>query len=431
VNTSAPGANGSRTPLSGSAVVALCMFVVVMEGYNLITFGITVPLLLDDTALGLDPATAGLIGGVVYAGGLIGILVSGPLADRWGRHRLMSVAVGVFAVGAVLVALAPNAMVIGLARVLTGIGIGAAFTSAMTLARNHATVNRASLVITLTTAGVPIGGVLASLFGIFLMPHWGWRSNYWAGAVLTLVILAVSLACHIREPEEVRNTTLTPSRRLTSLFAPSTRVVVIFVALASVVNLVTWLGLNAWLAEAMRSSGFSLTQALTLTFVLTGAAVIGSWFTATAGDRVGPAKVAVVCAALTLAGLLGLLTDPASLVLAIIFVGLMGIGGHSTQNLISAAATNQVAPPLRGTVIAITNAMAYVGSFLGPVVGGRAFAAGGAPSLWALYAGCAAVCLAMTVGIVAGGRRTAGDGGHRGSGAGSLGPDDARIPDPA
>lgn len=399
------GTTGVRQPLSSKAVILLCMVVVVMEGYNLITFGVTVPLLLDDPGLAIDPATTGLIGGVVYAGGLTGILISGPLADRWGRHRLMSVAVGVFALGSVLVAVAPNAAVIGFARVVTGIGIGAAFTSAMTLARNHATMNRASLVITLTTAGVPIGGVLASLFGIFLMPHWGWRSNYWAGAVLTLIILAVSLVGQIREPDEVQNSTLAPYRRLTALFRPATRVLVLFVALASVTNLVTWLGLNAWLAEAMRSSGFSLTQALTLTFVLTGAAVIGSWFTATAGDRVGPARIAVVCATLTLVGLLGLMTGPTAMVAATVFVALLGIGGHSTQNLISAAATNHVAAPLRGTVIAITNAMAYVGSFLGPVVGGAVFGGGGASRLFSVYAVFAAVCLATCVGIVVGGRR--------------------------
>src|SRR2546427_8959869 len=63
-----------RPLLSDTAVIALCMVVTLMEGYNLIVFGSVVPLLLQDQSLQINQATAGLVGGIAYAGALIGVL---------------------------------------------------------------------------------------------------------------------------------------------------------------------------------------------------------------------------------------------------------------------------------------------------------------------------------------------------------------------
>ncbi|WP_051423449.1 MFS transporter [Arthrobacter sp. MA-N2] len=388
-----------RPLLSNNAVIALCMVVTLMEGYNLIVFGSVVPLLLQDQSLKIDEATAGLVGGIVYAGALIGVLGGTALAERIGRPRVMALAAAIFALGSAFAAIAPTPEFLGAARMLTGVGVGAALTTAMTLARNHAPEGRGSLVITIAMAGVPMGGTIAALVGIFLMPLWGWRSMFWLGTTMTAVILAILLSCRITEPTEVRDTGLTPVQKFLGLFKGRGYIFVGLVALAAITNMTTWLGLNVWLAESMRSMGFSLTEALIFAFALTGAAVIGSWFTANAADKHGSAKVGIVCAALTLAGLLGLLLGPASLIFSLACVALMGIGGHSAQNLINATATGAVAPHSRGTILGLTNTMAFIGSFMGPFFGGLAFTADGAPGLFALYAGSAMLCLLISVGL--------------------------------
>ncbi|MFE4542332.1 MFS transporter [Arthrobacter sp. NPDC056727] len=402
VQTTQAGQPRSARPfLSDKAVIAICMLVTVMEGYNLIVFGSVVPLLLTDPSLHIDEQATGLVGGIVYAGALIGVLSGTALADRYGRHRIMALAAAVFALGSALAALAPTPEFLGVARLITGIGVGGAVTTAMTLARNHAPKQRGSLVITITMAGVPLGGTLAALFGIFLMPLLGWRSMFWLGAGLTLIILAVLMSCRISEPAEVRDTVLSPGQKFAALFRGRGWVLVLFVALAAVTNMVTWLGLNVWLAESMKTLGFSLTEALIFAFTLTGAAVIGSWFTATAADKVGPAIIGVICAVLTLAGLLGILLGPVSMGFALVCVALMGIGGHSTQNLINATASSAVAPHSRGTILGLTNSMAFIGSFLGPVLGGTAFASGGPAGIFTLYAATAVLCLLLCAGLYA------------------------------
>ncbi|MCG2622972.1 MFS transporter [Arthrobacter sp. I2-34] len=394
-----PNRRGPRPYLSNNAVIAICLTVTLMEGYNLIVFGSVVPLLLEDPSLRIDERTAGLVGGIVYAGALTGVIGGTMLADRIGRPRVMAVAAAIFGFGSALAALAATPGFLGGARFVTGIGVGAALTTAMTLARNHAPQGRGSLVITIAMAGVPLGGTVAALSGIFLMPLWGWRAMFWLGTAMTLVILSVLLSSRISEPAEVHDTTLTPLQKFAGLFRGRVAVFVGLVALAAITNMATWLGLNVWLAEAMKSRGFSLTQALLFAFSLTGAAVLGSWFTAIAADKAGSAKVTIVCAALTLAGLGGLLWGPPSLGFALICVALMGIGGHSAQNLINATATGAVEPHSRGTILGITNTMAFIGSFAGPFVGGLAFAAQGAGGLFALYALAAILCLGICTGL--------------------------------
>lgn len=235
------------------------MLVTVMEGYNLIVFGSVVPLLLADRSLRIDEQTTGLVGGVVYAGALIGVLGGTALARPvWPppghgpcrgslRRRLGPGCAG------------PDPGIPQHGKAHTGIGVGGAVTTAMTLERNHAPRQRGSLAITITItmAGVPLGGSLAAVFGIFLMPLWGWRSMFWLGAGLTLVILALLLSFRVNEPAEVRQTTLTPTQKLTGLFRGRGWVLVLFVALAAVTNMLIWLGLNVWLAESMNALGFT------------------------------------------------------------------------------------------------------------------------------------------------------------------------------
>ena len=98
--------------------------------------------------------------------------------------------------------------------------------------------------------------------------------------------------------------------------------------------MVAWQGLNVWAAQSIIDLGYTLNTALVVTFTLTGAAVIGSFASAWAADRRGASVVAVATSACTLVGLLGMVYLPTSLTGTMICVALMGIGGHSTMNLV-------------------------------------------------------------------------------------------------
>src|SRR5262245_10615192 len=80
------------------------------------------PLLTQDLDLGT--LASEIITSWVTLGALFGALVAGGLADRVGR-RMTAVAAGIlFAVGALMEAVAPGAEVLTAGRVVTGLGVG-------------------------------------------------------------------------------------------------------------------------------------------------------------------------------------------------------------------------------------------------------------------------------------------------------------------
>ncbi|PTT65632.1 MFS transporter [Arthrobacter sp. HMWF013] len=383
------------------------MITTIIEGYNLIVYGSVVPLLLRDASLGVDAEATGLIGGVIYIGAIIGAISAAIAAEKIGKKHVLVIGVAVFALAAVLAGLAQSGTILGLARFLAGVGTGAALTTAMTVARNHATNKNASLVVTITMAGIPLGGVVASLIGIPVLPAFGWRAMFFIGAALTAAILVAILATRIGEEnaQEVAGRGWSVQDKIRSLFTGRGLLVTLVIAVCAVANMVAWQGLNVWATEAMVSLGFSLTSALLFAFTLTGAAVLGSMVSAVAADRWGSAVATLGTAACTVIGLVGIIMTPPSTATTLIFIALMGIGGHSTMNLVHSTTANIYPLPVRATALGWSNGTSFIGAFFGPVAGATAFAAGGATGLFSAFSIAAVVCLAAVTGLYLADRR--------------------------
>ncbi|WP_219419868.1 MFS transporter [Pseudonocardia nigra] len=370
------------------------MIVTIIEGYNLIVYGSVVPLLLADPALGITDEQTGLIGGVVYIGAVLGALLAPMLAERIGRKATLAAAIAVFALGAVLAGAAAGGQMLAVARLLNGLGVGAALTTAMTIARNNAPAGRASLIVTITMAGIPLGGVVAALLAIPILPTLGWRAMFFVGAGLGAAVLVAVLVCRIpNSSEEVTGRSWTVRQKLAAVFAGRGALITVVIAGCAVANMIAWQGLNVWAAQAMIDLGFSLSGALLFTFALTGAAVLGSFATAWAADRRGSALVSVATGSCTVLGLVGIVVLPLSVPTAVVCAAFMGIGGHSTMNLVHTTTSSVYPLPARGVALGWSNGTSFIGAFLGPTLGGMAIATGGARAVFSTFAGAAGLCL--------------------------------------
>ena len=175
---------------SHPAVIGLCMVITVIEGFNLIVYGSVIPLLLEDSYLRITDQQAGLVGGLVYIGAIAGSVLA-PLAAEALRSKVGSHCCHrTVRFGAVITGASISIVMLAVGRFVTGFGVGGALTTAMTVARNSAASSRASLVVTITMAGIPLGGVVASLLAIPVLPALGWRPMFFIGACTALVILA-------------------------------------------------------------------------------------------------------------------------------------------------------------------------------------------------------------------------------------------------
>jgi AAHS family benzoate transporter-like MFS transporter len=251
------------------------------------------------------------------------------------------------------------------------------------------------MVATLMMSGVPIGGSIAALSGIVIIPAWGWQGMFLV-AVLPLIFLiplGVKYLPDLRshaDPEEG-----TGFRAI--LRTPYLAVSVVFAA-ATMATLFAWYGLGTWLPGLMQQAGYNLGSALTFALTLNLGAVVGSILTAWAGDRFGSLPTGVAAAAVAGIALITIVAAPPVGVVYAMLV-LAGIGTHGTQCLIIAAVAGHYPDHLRGTALGWALGIGRIGAVAAPQVGGWMLAAGlGVNSnfiAFALAAGIASALIAL------------------------------------
>lgn len=409
----APTADGPASRFSkGSALaVFVCWLLVVFDGYDLIVYGTVQSSLISETGWGLTKATAGTIGSMAFLGMMIGAIFAGRMADSWGRRRTILGCAIVFSIFTVLCAFAPNAAVFGALRLLAGIGLGGLVPSANALVAELVPTKWRSTIATLMMSGVPIGGSIAALVGIQLIPAYGWQSMFLV-AVLALVIVVplglkylpetlapVSAADKAaRKAAGKANPIKEPSGFSSLLRAPYLGVSLLF-ATATIATLFAWYGLGTWLPNLMQLAGYNLGSALTFALALNLGAVAGSVITAWAGTRFGPVPTAIAAAAVAAGALMVLVTGPSVTVVYLMLV-LAGVGTHGTQCLIIAAVASHYPGHLRGTALGWALGTGRIGAVAAPQVGGLLLAAGlGVNSNFLAFAGAAAIAAVLLAAV--------------------------------
>src|SRR5579859_3898352 len=134
-----------------------------------------VPYHLQGLALGYLVSGASL-------GAAAGAILAGPLSDRFGRKTLLVIDAGIYAVGAILSAVTPDAGVLLAARTLIGIAIGADSAIATAYIAEYAPKNRRGSLTMLQQWMITIGILVAYLIALVIFasfPHGaasvGWR----------------------------------------------------------------------------------------------------------------------------------------------------------------------------------------------------------------------------------------------------------------
>lgn len=144
-----------------------------------------------------SPAMQGWVMGSAILGCLLGVMVSGSMADRYGRKPLMITASLVFIIAAIGTGISDNLVWFIIYRVLGGIGIGMASTmSPMYIAEvspanvrgKFVSINQLTIVIGILSAQL-VNWLIAEpvVAGENILHSWngqmGWRWMFWAGGV--------------------------------------------------------------------------------------------------------------------------------------------------------------------------------------------------------------------------------------------------------
>ncbi|MGA9873850.1 MAG: aromatic acid/H+ symport family MFS transporter [Rhodococcus sp. (in: high G+C Gram-positive bacteria)] len=392
--------------VTARAVVMLCWVSVLLDGFDLVVLGASIPSILDDTAFGADTATITAISTAGLVGMTIGALTIGTLTDILGRRKSLILAVAAFSVLTFLCAFAPNPLVFGVFRFLAGVGLGGALPTALALVNEFTPKRKGGSASTTLMTGYHVGAVATAVLALVLIQPFGWRSMFVAGALPAIVLLPLMIrflpespayllvkgrraeaeaiaAAHGLQLEPAPKEPAPVVNPIRTLFASSMIRNSIAIWVTSFMGLLLVYGLNTWLPTIMREAGYELGAALTLLLVLNFGAIVGLLVAGRVADRIGSRTAAIIwftCAALFLAALS--IKVPFGVY---VLVFLAGCFVFSAQVLVYAFTSSAYPPEARATALGWAAGIGRLGAICGPILGGALLGAGIA-SPWGFYA---------------------------------------------
>jgi len=190
-----------QRPLSRfqSITILLCGLVLVLDGFDTQSIGFLAPSMAE--SLHLSIRTFGPVFSAALIGLMISSLVAGPLADRVGRKWPIVISTLIFATFAIATGRATTFDQLVAFRFLTGLGLGGAIPNVVALTTEYAPKRLQQVLVTTLFCSMPFGALLGGLVSSVMLPHWGWRSVFYAGGILPLVVALILIRVL---PESIR-----------------------------------------------------------------------------------------------------------------------------------------------------------------------------------------------------------------------------------
>ena len=413
---------GGARPTVGT-VAALCGLLILFDGYDMAMYGSVTPALLSEPGWALAPWGVGAIGSGNLVGMLVGAIVAGLAADRFGRRRVLLASVAWLSAGMLVCALSPSLGLFATARSLTGLGMGALFPLVTALVREATTgspsARHSTVLSALSLCGVFVGGVLAGLASLGLVGGpGGWRIMFGLGgaALVLLPVLARYLPesrawLHAATPDVSPQQAAAPEAAGRSALS-RTGIGVLFCADYRRVTVAAWallfcslllnFGMLTWLPTVLIRSGLPQPFALASLAVVNLAAVIGGLAAGRTGDRYGPKTTVAGLFGLGAASLLGLGTATPDTGWTPVLVAVAGVGTLGTQ-LLSTIFVGALYPTrYRARGLGWALGVGRLGGIAAPLIGGALLGSALAPqTLFVIFAGVAVLGLTATLAVPA------------------------------
>jgi MFS family permease len=167
----------------------------IIDGLEVTLVGSLSGALTLSTGLSLSASEIGEAAGAYVAGAVIGAILFGGLADRYGRRRLFFITLGVYAAATIASGLAPNYFIFVVTRFLTGAGIGGEYAAINSVIQEFMPARlrgRVDLAVNGSFWIGAAGGAMTALLFLdttLFAPEWGWRIAFVVGGALALAIL--------------------------------------------------------------------------------------------------------------------------------------------------------------------------------------------------------------------------------------------------
>ncbi|RZF55996.1 MFS transporter [Acinetobacter halotolerans] len=173
-------------------VFVLGFLVFFCDGLDTGIIGFIAPALLDDWGI-TKPELAPVLSAALV-GMSIGAIISGPLADKFGRKKVIISTTLIFSIFTVLCGFATSTQDLTLYRFITGIGLGAAMPNISTIVSEYMPLKRKAFLTGLAGCGFMLGISCGGLLSAYLLESLGWAKVIIIGGSLPLLLVVVLIA---------------------------------------------------------------------------------------------------------------------------------------------------------------------------------------------------------------------------------------------
>ena len=376
--------------------MALCGTVIVLDGFDTQSIGFLAPSMAESLHIPIKNF------GPIFVFALIGLMISsmlsGPIADRWGRKWPIVTCTLIFGMFAMLTARCTTFDQLLACRFLTGLGLGGALSNSVALMSEYAPKRLLAVIVSIMFCGMPTGAVLATRVSAVMLPRWGWQSVFYAGGVLPLTLTLLLIAIL---PESVRYLEVSGANErkiskilarispeladapisrsehrdqrgnapVANLFTEGRAAGTILLWIPFFMNLLMLYFVVFWLPALLRQTGKPVSAGATAIMLFSVGGIAGSFVEGNLMNRWGQFTVLLaefLCTTLLIASLAYSVSF--SLMMTITFV--LGFVVQGAQGGLSAVAATFYPISIRSTGIGWCLGVGRIGSIVGPMIGG-------------------------------------------------------------
>ncbi|QWP76422.1 MFS transporter [Lysobacter sp. K5869] len=325
-SSSAAVAAPAAPAAGGRARLPVALYALTVGAFGIGTTEFVIMGLLLQVAADLQVGLAAA--GLLISGYALGVFVGAPVltvaTGRMPRKAVLVALMLIFTLGNIVCAIAPNYEVLMIARVITSLAHGTFFGVGAVVATGLVPEDRKASAISIMFTGLTVATLLGVPAGAWLGLHFGWRSTFWAVAVIGVIatlVIATLVPKDRSKPEPVAL-----RREVRAVLHPQ----VLLGLLMTVLGFAGVFTVYTFIQPILTTlSGFGEAAVSPILLVFGGGMILGNLIGGRLADkRLAPALIGTLVA---LALVLGVMTFALhNRVATVAFVGLLGVAAFAT-----------------------------------------------------------------------------------------------------